>query len=444
MAKTTDKQGPKFKPDPKKYDKLLLELSNLKHHEDINAHLKLKYPNLDFLDGKNNKTAYIRSFIPWYIIRVNKETLKNSFGLIDKIYKNLYTNNSTLDSILSKDVRKPVVRKYKEGSEMHKQSKYLVKISYNDKKELIKQGADNVYQRNQNRLEFENKDVLEIISKGKTGNFYELGISMLLASGSRPIELFSRSSYTISKEGDNWITQNYIAKRKEDVDKPVIKPLINYTAVEFIQKLKILREELIITFTNIENDRGELSSTISAAFNRSMKKLFNYRDNITLYTCRKLYGKISYEMFSKVNNLYGTNPEFHVWLNNVLGHNKKSIEIAANYTNIDLTKYDLTPEGLAIRQDILDNKIEEVMERVEILHLENEDEISRIFSGKVSSKIMLSLFEKLKVKFDQYYRDNQKIPTQTDFETLLVKDITTRTNIRLFYKEYKKSIKNQA
>ena len=57
---------------------------------------------------------------------------------------------------------------------------------------------------------------------------------------------------------------------------------------------------------------------------------------------------------------------------------------------------------------------------------------------------MLPYFEKLKVKFDQYYRDNNKVPTQTDFETLLAKDVTTRSNIRLFYKEYKKSIKNQA
>lgn len=443
MAKTTNKET-KFTPDPKKYDPLLKQLSELKNHDDVNDLLKKKYPHLDFLGDTTNKTKYIRSFIPWYINRVNRETLKHSFELIDKIYKNLYSNNRTLDSILSKDVRKAVIKRFKIDSDMYKESKYRVKISYDEKKQLIKENEERVYEKNQNRLEFDNKEVLEIISKGKnSANIYELGISMLLASGSRPIELFSRSSYSKSKEGDNWITQKYVAKRKEDLDKPIIKPLINYTSKEFIDDLHKLRDELKIIFTDIENDRGELSSTVSSAFNRNMKRVFNYRENITLYTCRKLYGKISYEMFSKVNNLYGKNPEYHIWLNNVLGHNKKNLDVASNYSNIDLTKYDLTPEGLAIRQDILDNKIEEVAERVEILHLENEDEIKRIFTGKVSSKIMLSLFEKLKVRFDQYYRDNNKMPTQTDFETILAKDITTRANIRLFYKDYSKSIKNK-
>lgn len=441
MKRKTTKKDSKFTPDPKYYDPLLKELSELETHKDVNDVLTNKYPELQFLSPDKREKAYIRSFIPWYIKRIKDKTLKHSFVLIDKIYKNLYKNNSTLDSILTKDIRKIVSDKYGVNSEMHKESKYRVKISYDEKKQLIEQGAKRVYERNQNRLEFDNKEVLEVISKGKnSGNVYELGISMLLASGSRPIELFSRSSYTPSKEGSNWITQKYVAKRKEDIEKPVIKPLINYTSAEFIDKLKELREELKFVFTDMENSKGELSSTVSSAFNRNMKRLFNYRENVTLYTCRKLYGKISYEMFSKVNNLYGTNPEFHVWLNNVLGHNVKSIEIAANYTNIDLTSYDLTPEGLAIRQDFLDNRIEEVAERVEILHLENEDEISRIFSGKVSSKIKLIMFEKLKMKFDQYYRDNNKIPTLTDFETILAKDITTRANIRLFYREYKKSM----
>lgn len=420
--------------------KILKTLKALEKIEDINeANEIIEKHNQDLKYLGNQKTAknHWRKYVPWLLTHwKDKKRFEKILAMINDIYKNLYKNNYTLDSMFSKDVRKPILDKYGVKSPEYLASKKLAKISYKEKGALIEEQKKKVYERNSNRLEFKSDEIMEIIKDNiNSEDPIRVAIALLISCGSRPIELFERSTYSPdTTHGDNWIRQDYVAKRKQDVDKPLFKPLIYLKADEFVEKVYGMRNDLKKKYNELVGSDGNLKSTLSQAASVIIKMIFDFRDDITLYTMRKIYGIVSYELYGKTTSVYGKNPSYNVWLNNVLGHSKSAFMTSHNYSHVELTKENLTPENLAIQQNILETKLENIEERLDQEEVPQAPE--KPLETNVKDKEILDKFKKIKKIFDEYKKKNKKIPTQTELEKLASK-VSTRAIIRLFYKEHK-------
>lgn len=420
--------------------KIMKTLKALANVEELNdANDIIEKHNMDKAYLGNQKTAknHWRKYVPWLLKNwKDKKKFDKILTMINDIYKNLYKNNYTLDSIFSKDVRKPILDKYGIKSAEYLASKKLTKISYKEKGALIEEQKKKVYDRNSNRIEFESEDIMDIIKDNiNSEDPMRIAIALLISCGSRPIELFERATYSPDTvHGDNWIRQDYVAKRKQDKEKPLFKPLIYLKADQFVEKVYSMRVELRKKYSELVGSDGNLKSTLSQSASVIIKSIFDYREDITLYTCRKIYGIVSYELFSKTTQVYGKNPSYNVWLNNVLGHSKSAFMTSHNYSHVELTKENLTPEHLAIQQNVLEAKIENIEERLDQEEVPQAPE--KPLNTKITDKDVLNKFKQIKKIFDEYKKKNKKKPNQTELEQLASK-VSTRSVIRLFYKEQK-------
>lgn len=163
-------------------------------------------------------------------------------------------------------------------------------------------------------------------------------------------------------------------------------------------------------------------------------------EDLTLYTMRKLYGAVSYELFSKDTKKFGANPSYNVWLNNVLGHSKDNLETSNNYSHVHLTTAKAVPNDIVIKQSILENKISSIEERLDeskVPELETVPLVEARGTNKVTkNKIMLEQFSAIDKVYDKYFLEHEKAPTQAKLE-LLAKSKAPRQVIRLYIK-YKK------
>lgn len=304
-------------------------------NEEINKTLTAHFPKLPF--GKESTQNYFRKFIPWILQTLPSESITEELlkGICE-VYKSVYPNHSTLDSILTKDVRGVVAKRFGQGSEKHKMSKYLVKISFEEKAALIKASTEKVFLNNSNRMQFNKEEVLKVITDGLASEDpMKQAVALLTCSGSRPVELFEKATYTAaSEQGPHWITQDYIAKSKSLTS--VTKPIVHLTASEFIEKVKGVRTNLRAVYNSLIQEDGNVRSALTVRGGLCAKQMFSHKEDLTLYTTRKLYGALSYDIYSKDTELFGKDPGYNVWLNKVLGHGEGSIETSNNYSHISL------------------------------------------------------------------------------------------------------------
>jgi len=133
--------------------------------------------------------------------------------------------------------------------------------------------------------------------------------------------------------------------------------------------------------------------------------------------------------------IFGENPSYNIWLNNVLGHSKNNLNTAYSYSNIELLRQNLVPEELAVHQTVIDAEIDDIKDRLDEMQVPQSTEkpiLVDFNNRQIKEKIDL-----VKEIYDKYLKDHKKKPTQTELEKL-AKNITTRENIRLFYKKFVK------
>lgn len=296
---------------------------------------------------------------------VKQANLKDIFKDINKVYHKLITNPSTLDNYFTADVRKPISVRFGIDSREHKLAKELVRLDYEVKGKLLKDAKTKVFQKNQNTIQTDSKFIIDLIRDNvHSEDSLRVAVALLIASGSRPIELFARSEY--KKLDNGWVTQSNIAKKKgESVS--VKKPLIYLSADQFIEALTKLRESLKGRFKNIVSPKtGQLSSSINTAANNVAKKIFEGKQDFTLYTARKLYANLSYDLYGKnKKTIVGDSPNLQVWISSVLGHQEGSLSTSANYSHVSLAPDNTTPDELKRKQDLIETKIEELETRMD-------------------------------------------------------------------------------
>lgn len=298
------------------------KFTNLLENLDMKAELKMKDANQLTNTEYNLK---FRQLVQKMLFELEEYDIINLFELINNVYHKLFPNKSSLDVILCNDVRVPTIKRFGRYSHMHNLSKELVRISYEEKGKLIQESKDKITNKNSDRIPFSDNQILEIIEKFKISQDpYERSISLLMASGSRPIELFSKSSYSEYRKG--WIIQEKIAKKRDDNHTNVIKPLIHLSTEEFLESLSFIRENIV---DPLKDDK--LKPQITIKCNKIMKTFFE-DPRITLYSCRAFYCNLSYLKYSK-NSIHGHDPSANLWINKVLGHLNNDLNTCNSYLN---------------------------------------------------------------------------------------------------------------
>ena len=286
-------------------DKIINFLETISNSDvtSINELIKKEFPDI-IKKGTKNYLKYLSSFA---INNTTRENLEGLLVLLNKIYSNNYTNMASLDVKLSSEIRKPIIDKYGRFSEEHELSKKLVKISYEDKGKVIEKAQVSLEKLQSSIIEVNQGDIIKIIKNNyKSDNPFDRAIALLLASGSRPIELFDK---TITyKKIDKYIEQSNIAKQR-DTEKSVVKPILGITVNQFIKS----REQLL----NQEYDNNKL--------NESSRKLLG----LNAYSTRKIYGALSYK-------LHGHSTTLNYYLSKVLGH--EGLNTANHYTNFKVVR----------------------------------------------------------------------------------------------------------
>ncbi len=407
--------------------KVLLSTENLTNAI-ANQIILQKFPNKEFIEGKNIKNYY-RKLIPYELKELDKKDFKDVLILIDQIYAKLYTSTVTLDSMISIDVRKPITERFGKNSKEHILSKKLVKISYKEKGDMINNAKNKVFKKNSNRTEYETEKIIQVIRDNITSQDpMRRAIALLLACGSRPIEFFEKANYTpIDRE---WVEQDFIAKKKTKQEN-LAKPIIYLNSDKFVEEINKVRNELHEKYPNFINAKGQLTSSLATRGNQLIKEMMGGNE-FTLYTCRKLYGLLSYDLFGKLPNRYGNNLSYNAWLSNVLGHSKDNLMTSFNYSHLALKNDKITPDELLVKQEVIEQKIENIEERLDLQNYPQEEETP------------LKPFEIKSPELDKIYSDYIKKygykPSQNKIEEL-GKGIMGQKAIRRYYK-FKNGVKN--
>ena len=427
--------------------KLLTHLNKIKDitKELANEPIKKMFPKLEFLKGRNAK-IYFPHLIKYQMEKVGSNSLEKVLDLIDPLMYKLYAPNKTLkefgvlDNSYSQYIRNVIKERFGKDSSQYELSKQLTALTDEDKGSLIKSQSAKLEERNKgNRIEYDPEEVIKSIKNNiTTEDPYKRGIALLLASGSRPIELYAKSTYTIEPNTpEGWIKQTYVAKKKGDKTKAtVIKPILYIEPKKFIEEVKRLRNDLIQIYGNYETD-GKIKQTALDKFQKAAKEIFNYKENFVSYTARPLYALVSFEKFGKLPNIYSKDGSISIneFMQKILGHD--SLNTSYNYRRFKLKNDALsltqTSNDIKIKQVELDKKIEDIEERMEDLNIQQkeEDESFDIENDNLTQKFKVLNVEYKKLKSDrlgrppplyrmELYGKQQKIP---------------RSVVRLFYKQ---------
>jgi hypothetical protein len=371
----------------------------------------------DFLD--NQDTNKLRKFIKEGIVLVPKAELEETFKMIPIVYKKVYKNHATLDTMYTQDVRRPIAKKYGESSKEHVNSKKIVQITYDEKGALITKKGNARSAKHSEINEFSAKDVFKnILENWESESMGDRAVALALASGNRPIEIAHVANYEPINE--TWIKQIGIAKSKSRDN--LEKPLIKLNTSDFIKAIKKLRKDLTDKYKNVLDTDGQLNGSISSIFNISAKKILGPSHSFS--STRKEYANLSYDIYGKKPNIYGEKVSRNLWIQKTLGHKENDFDVGANYSNYSVKNDGNVPielEDIEARVDIIEDKID------------NEAVVIKI-PLETNKKINTS-FKKIKEVYD---KQTGKV-TQTMLEKLC-KGIAPRASVRLWYKENVKGI----
>jgi hypothetical protein len=284
-----------------------VEGQKIKNSQTLNAALKKEYTN--FPKTLNSKTLLLRIWnftitgtgIPreGTISRIWLRLYK----ALDRIIKALYSNENTMEGTCT-EFRKVVRTKFGDTSEIYKQSIYNLGVSQERSKERKQEYADKVKVRNASRGTLQPiyvEDVRKVIQKLKQSpDPYEKSIAVLLATGSRSIELFKVSKYYEVKDDPTKITVKGIAKDKgnNNLDNVVLtRNLVGLNGREVVEIVHDIRDEL-----NLKGTNSKISSLTNTALNKAFKANIQPlapEYPMSSHKSRYIAGNISYLIYGK-------------------------------------------------------------------------------------------------------------------------------------------------
>lgn len=255
------------------------------------------------------------------------------YEALDKVIQTLYDNENTSESVIT-EFRKILRNKYGDNSEIYKQSIYKTGITQQRSKERKEEYSNKVNVRNTERggkQPIYIEDILSAIQKLKRSNDpYEQSLAVLLATGSRSIELFKVSKYYEVKDDPTVIDIKGISKDKGNrgyANITIQRPLVGLTSAEVVDLVNEIRDEL-----NVKGSNMKIANATNTALNKA------FQENIqplapdfkmTSHKCRYIYGNVSYLLFGKPKKI-----PYESWVQQVLAHS--SAESTKSYLGINI------------------------------------------------------------------------------------------------------------
>jgi integrase len=244
---------------------------NIKSSQTLNEILKNNYSNLS-----NSKSSSKLLIEAWNIALKNlavsgfvSRSWNALFKAITKIGDALYPNLKTASSFYT-ELRKPIRAKFKDEHPIYIASKNIMGITQKDSLALKEAYKNNVEIRNTNRnnlIPFYVEQILDLINHLKQfylnesdtegdNNIFELALAVLLATGSRSIELFKVSKYQAVEDNPNQINIKGIAKDRgnNNLGSAVIhRNLVGLNSSQVIDFVNKIRNKL--KFSDLDNKK---------------------------------------------------------------------------------------------------------------------------------------------------------------------------------------------
>lgn len=433
--------------DDDKFMKLMEELYGLASKDRLNGDQVPIMIKKYYID-KGKEVSSLKDIVKTKMMNIDPSLLKRAFYYINNVYPKLWPNLNTLDNYFTNDVRVLISKRFGKESEEYKMAKKDVAIPYDVKGQMIKESKQKVEEKNQKPITTTSRTIIDLIKDNIISEEpFRKAVALLIACGSRPVEMILRSTYTeynndhkdsgIEPTNGEWVRQTNVAK-KRGKDESLLKPIIYLKAEQFISELKYVREKLKGIYGSLSENKDpeKIRSSIRDNMNIVAKNIFGssfkdqkHEDNKenTLYLARKLYANLSYKLYSERNTIHGETIAHPNWLKKVLGHDGAgSVE---NYSHVKIINEDESREDLTARQNLLEQKVEQLEERLE------EKQVPQAEAEPVPVvSVREEAINKLKPLFNDYVKKNAHRPSQSLFEKL-AKGVLPRATIRNVYKE---------
>ena len=312
-----------------------------------------------------------------HVLKLNKTETQVALSLLSKLGIAFYDVPKSRDVFYTK-LRKPILEKYGKASPQYIQTLELMKITKEERTKLNKDYKAKVKSANKDRKTYYSDDLIGIIEETKDDEDWATeAIGLMLASGTRPVELLDRNKFKVDPKRKEWVIVSDIAKKREGKkDAVTSRPIIGYTGKQFIDAVADFRESISDRELYIQSgsDKGQLKKSNAQILGRRAKELFPNDPEITPKTLRKLYGNLSHALYGGTSNL-------NVYLGEVLGHdendqqtsfsystvrvilgNKKSNSDNANLGNPEL---EVKTESLEKKNEMLKSELKQVNERLD-------------------------------------------------------------------------------
>jgi hypothetical protein len=423
--------------------------------------LRDKYPVL--VNGMKSTKASLLAI--WNSI-ISKAPRKYSrswqklFTALDDLLNILYSNESTRESTLT-NFRSPIRDRMKADANfdpnIYTQSTHVMGITQARSIERKREYADKVKARNTNRgtlTPIYIEQIYDVIDKLiDSENVWELSIAVLLATGSRSVELYKVSKYEEIAGDQNRVRIIGLAKDKggnglENVT--LTRYLVRLTAKQVVDTVKIIRSKVNVTGLTNTHVSEKTNRQLNKAFKVNIHPLFlenaspGKREtdefkaqikSLTSHKTRYISGNASYQIYGMPKQI----PE-ETYLQANYGH--LSGESTKSYLAVIVRfRHDVNPISGTVDLVPLENKVAELETKIEeccndspaidiqleLLQYMNTFSRSEQKATKVTKVVnALKLLEAKKIKMLQ--RDLRKILKFSG-------DITT-----LGYKQYRASL----
>lgn len=267
------------------------------------------------------------------ILNLNKTETKEALKIISILGSRFYNVLKSKDIFYTK-IRKPILTKYGKESKEYKQALDLMKITSRERTKLNVDYNKKTRANNKDRKTFYSENLLDVIEETKDAEDWATqAVGLMLSSGTRPIELLDKNNFTPDPTSKKWVLVSGIAKKREDKQDVVVsRPIIGYTAIEFIKAVNNFRNKISNRKLYIEtgSDKGQLKKSNVALIHSRIKHLFTDPD-ITPKTLRKLYGNLAHLLYGGTDNL-------NIFLSEILGHSDSDNQTSFSYSTLRIVK----------------------------------------------------------------------------------------------------------
>jgi integrase len=316
----------------------------------LNDAIKRHYP-----DAVIKKTSAATLLDVWKnVIQVsisqNLRMFMDIFRRLQELLEYFYTAEGTLATATTA-WRKPIIKRYGEGSDIYKQSIFILGISRERslarRAEYTAKVREATKQRG-NKIKYTQEHIFSVIDAcNESTNPQDFVIAVCLCTGSRLIECIKVSEYSTVSDKPQYIKLYGIAKDKQNrnkiedddddvviVKKTIVKPVLRLSPLRIVEMVKKIREHWKLK--NVDN--ATATSKVDSGVNRRLQDFFGHVDaaapdtkKTTAHKLRHIYASLAYQLYGEP---YGVAE--NEFVREVLGHDSNEVSVAYQSIVVDV------------------------------------------------------------------------------------------------------------